>query len=325
MKHILIFLTVVTSCLLVACSENTEQPDEAKPRLLWINDEFRYPESPVYDPVRDIIFVSNMGAMGPNNPGHGFISKMTTDGKMIEREWVTGLLAPNGMAIRGNRLFLVDLKRLLVFDADSGEIIEEYPAPEAPFLDGLGVDETGETAYVADWIDNKIRRLSGKEWGVWLESPLIVTPNAMVVEEDRLLISTFGVSVYNQDWIEGKPPIRKGNIVTVDRETKEVGFLGEGKPIAHSDGFKPDGKGGYLLTDYIESSLLHVDQEGNATQLLRFDQCDNIELEKPDWAMELYLSIGIPSCGPADMQYFPDQKLLLIPLLDLHAVAAYEY
>ena len=335
MKPILIFLTVITSYLLVACSVSTGESgesaaDERKPKLLWTTHGFDRPESPVYDPEKNIIFLSNMGQHGiGDTSAPGFISKIALDGTVIEREWITGLLAPNGMAIRGSRMFLVDLTRLIVIDTDSGEIIEEYPAPDAPFLDGLGVDATGEVAYVADWLDHRIWRLSGREWDVWIDSPvspLLKSPNAMIVEDDRLLVSTFGVSPYNQPWYADNPPIGKGGIRVVDRETKEVSIMGNAESITYSDGFKSDGRGGYLISDYIEGTVVHVDQDGNAREVLRFEQCDNVLMEKPDWVMEIHETYELmPSCGPADIQYFPERRLLLVPLLDFNAVAAYEY
>jgi sugar lactone lactonase YvrE len=325
MKRFATLLTALLTIVIGTISALATAEPKATPKLLWITKGFAFPESPVYDPLKDIIYVSNMGSMDIRETGKGTISKVTTDGNIVEREWVKGLKAPNGIAVRGNRLYVVDLTRLLVVDTDSGKIIEEYPAPGAVFLDGIGADENGENVFVSDYVANTIWRLSGKEWGLWVRSPKLDTPNAMVAEKDRLVLLTHGLWAGNRAWAgtQGQPD-RKGHLLAIDYKTKAITTIGEGHPIAHADGFRPDGKGGYLVTDFAESTLLRVDAKGNASEVMRFDQCDNIKLDLQPSVAPTFANRA-PTCGPSDMNYFPKQKLLLVPLMLINSVAAYSY
>ncbi|MBI5417301.1 hypothetical protein HZA55_05070 [Candidatus Poribacteria bacterium] len=71
---------------------------------LWETlDELKQPESVVYDPERNIIYVSNIDGEPANKDGKGFISKLTLDGKFIESE---KLEYPNGLAIQKKNLII---------------------------------------------------------------------------------------------------------------------------------------------------------------------------------------------------------------------------
>ena len=58
----------------------------------WSLSGFKEPESALYDPTRNVIYVSNVAGEATAKDGVGFVSKMTPDGKMVELEWVKGQL-----------------------------------------------------------------------------------------------------------------------------------------------------------------------------------------------------------------------------------------
>lgn len=53
------------------------------------------------------LFVSNLGSGNAESPD-GYISKLTKEGKIIDKYWVSGLKAPRGMAVMNNCLFVAD-------------------------------------------------------------------------------------------------------------------------------------------------------------------------------------------------------------------------
>ena len=61
------------------------------------------PESVIYSPKQDILFVSNIDGKPNEKDQKGFISKVSpSNGNIIELSWITGLNAPKGMAIYNN-------------------------------------------------------------------------------------------------------------------------------------------------------------------------------------------------------------------------------
>jgi len=61
-----------------------------------LKDSVAIPECVVYDPVNKVCYVSNYF-----NEGNEFISKISLDGKVLSREWITGVVMPTGMALAG--------------------------------------------------------------------------------------------------------------------------------------------------------------------------------------------------------------------------------
>ena len=54
----------------------------------------------------------------------------------------------------------------------------------------------------------------------------------------------------------------------VDLTTKKVASLGDTTPAGNFDGVEPDGKGGYLVTDWASGGLFQVAKDGKPTRLL---------------------------------------------------------
>lgn len=73
------------------------------------------PESVVYAPKHDILFVSNIDGKPDQKDQKGFISKVSlSNGSITELNWLTGLDAPKGMAIYNNsKLYVSDITDLV--------------------------------------------------------------------------------------------------------------------------------------------------------------------------------------------------------------------
>ncbi len=100
------------------------------------------PESVIHDEEQDVYFVSNDG---------GFISRVSPAGKIVDREFIGGLKAPKGMAIRGVELWVADVDKVRAFDRVTGAELKTIDlAPHgAVRLSGLAVG--GDDAlYVTD-------------------------------------------------------------------------------------------------------------------------------------------------------------------------------
>ena len=78
-----------------------QQQEQIKINKAWETlAELKTPESVVYAPKQDTLFVSNIDGKPDQKDQKGFISKISlSNGSITELNWITGLDAPKGMAI----------------------------------------------------------------------------------------------------------------------------------------------------------------------------------------------------------------------------------
>ena len=109
---------------------------------VWRTDTIlRTCESVLYDETRQVLFVSCINGMPSEKDGKGYISMLDPDGNIRSLEWVTGLDAPKGMGIVGNRLYVTDIDQLVVIDIEKAEIEERIQVEVASFLNDQKKDE----------------------------------------------------------------------------------------------------------------------------------------------------------------------------------------
>ena len=119
--------------------------------------DLRNPASVVHDEEQDVYFVSNVDGSAAAKDGHGFISRVAPDGKVLDRKFIDGLNAPKGMAIRGVELWVADIDMLRAFNRVTGEAVANIDlAPHgAIYLDSVAVGPD-EAIYATD-TDVRIR------------------------------------------------------------------------------------------------------------------------------------------------------------------------
>ncbi len=211
--------------------------------LAWeISGKVAAPESVIYDPGRQILYVTGYR--------DGSVAKVCLDGQ-LQPNWVTGLNAPTGIRLSASdRLFVVERPGLSEIDPSSGEITARYPVPDAGFLNDLAFDEKG-AIYVTDTLKDCVFRVAEAKPEVWIQGEAFAGPNGILVEDGRLLV---GVT-------------SDGTIKTVDLETKQVDTLVTLGPGSNMDGLVSDGEGGLLFSDYF-GRLFRLDAQGQRTVLL---------------------------------------------------------
>src|SRR5215471_17539422 len=133
---------------------------------------------PVVVAVTTTLIVSNINGAVMQKDGNGFISRLTADGKMLERQWVKGLNSPTGLALHDRTLYAADVDQLIEINAASGEILKRYDAKGAVFLNDVAVDDAG-TAYVSDTPMNTIWRLKDGGFEPWLANDALNGPNGL--------------------------------------------------------------------------------------------------------------------------------------------------
>ena len=265
----------------------------ARAEEAWTASGFEAPESVVYDSARDILYVSNIVGAPDGKDGAGYISRLATDGTMQEAQWVTGFDAPKGMVLAGDTLYVSDIDRLVAIDLEGGKISGSWPAEGAVFLNDTAIDAVGRV-YVSDMMTDRIYVLDGDSVSVWLEDAALTHPNGLEVQDGKLLVAAWGKDI-QQDFSTKVP----GSLLSVDLETKAISVIGDGAGVGNLDGIEPDGAGGWLTTDWVAGGLYRIGADGKAQELLDLGQ------------------------GSADLEYIPDQKLAIIPMMSDGVVVAH--
>ena len=264
----------------------------AAPKLLWEAKGLAQPESVVEDPATGVIYVSNINGAVMQRDGNGFISRLTADGKMLERQWVKGLNSPTGLALHDRTLYAADVDQLIEINAASGEILKRYDANGAVFLNDVVVDDDG-TVYVSDTPMNTIWRLKDGSFEPWLANDALNGPNGLLIQGKTLIVASLG-KVQSQGQKK-----ELGTLLAVSLDDQKVSKIGKGEVIGNLDGLQAIQPGVYLVTDWAQGALYRVDAKGKVDELIDLNQ------------------------GSADLSYLPGKKMLLIPMMLDNSLVAY--
>lgn len=251
----------------------------------WSLDGFSAPESTVYDPERQEIYVSNVVGDPLAKDGLGFISRVSPDGEMLELEWVTGFQAPKGLALDGATLYVADIGHLVAVDTGTGEVTGKWAAQEGDLLNDITIDDK-KRIFVSGTLGNRIYLFENDALSVWLEDEALNHPNGLKLDKDRMLVAPWGE--FAQENTESP---KRGHLLEVDLDTKEVAPFGKGEPAGNLDGIEPDGQGGWLVTEFMEGGLFQVGADGTARLLEDTPQ------------------------GSADLGFMADRSVVLLPIM----------
>jgi sugar lactone lactonase YvrE len=264
----------------------------AAPKLLWETKGLAQPESVVEDPATGVIYVSNINGAVMQKDGNGFISRLTADGKMLERQWVKGLNSPTGLALHDRTLYAADVDQLIEINAASGELLKRYDAKGAVFLNDVVVDDEG-TVYVSDTPMNTIWRFKDGSFEPWLANDALNGPNGLLVQGNTLIVASLG-KIQSQGQKK-----ELGTLLAVSLDDQKVSKIGKGELIGNLDGLQAIQPGVYLVTDWAQGALYRVDAKGKVDELIDLNQ------------------------GSADLSYLPGKKMLLIPMMLDNSLVAY--
>jgi hypothetical protein len=289
-------------------NNQAQAQQQVEPKMiskLWeTRNDLKNPESVAYAPKQDVLFVSNINGIPNQKDRNGFISKVSSsNGSIIELNWVTGLNAPKGVAISNNNndtLYVSDITDLVAINIDNGKIMKRINAPGSAFLNDVVSDNQGNI-YVSDTITNTIYKLDGNNNGsslqAWLQSPQLNGPNGLHVDnsKNRLIVTSLGEM--------SKPG---AGIEVVDLENKTITTLGKegtSSPFGGLDGIESDTTDAhYYVTDNPAGKLYIVNADGTGYGTL----------------------IDLHTKGAADLGFIPSQSTIVIPLMQDNKLVAYK-
>ncbi|MFT5852458.1 MAG: hypothetical protein ACI87J_002435, partial [Colwellia sp.] len=246
-----------------------------------------------YDVKHDRYYASNINGGLMEQDGNGSIALLDSKGKLIDLDWVSGLHSPKGLALYRNRLYVADVKQLVVIDVTAAKIIARYNADDSKVLNGITVSEHGKV-YISDWLGNSIYTLDNGELTVWLAGNSLASPNGLAVDNGYLYVASWGKNPQSDFTTETSGSIKKISLTTQKIET----FVPD--RWVNLDGISLYGKDKWLVSDFINGEILLIDSKGKIEK--------SIKTKK----------------GAADFYHIFDQELLVVPLIFDNSVVAYK-
>lgn len=220
------------------------QAQERKLELVWQTDSIvAVPESVLPDAKSNILYVSLIDGSPWQADGKGGVARLSPDGKKYDSSWITGLNAPKGMAISGNRLYVADMGELVIIDIAKGAIEKKMAIEGAQALNDVTVNDKG-VVFVSDSRLYKIFRVENDVAALYLDS--LRGLNGVKAVGDDLLIAA-GKSFIKAD--------AKKNITKI-AELPQAG-----------DGIEPIGDGAFLVTSW-GGYIFYVHPDGRVDTLL---------------------------------------------------------
>jgi hypothetical protein len=293
-------IAILLLVLFSACgapTEETAQPAASTPPAdpsgaKWTATEgMETPESVYVDAASGSIFVSQVTGMPNEKDGTGRISKLDMDGKVVNASFVTGLNAPKGLRSHNGTLWTADIDEVIGIDIASGKVTSRIKIEGAQFLNDVATSADG-TVYVSDMMATKIYMIKGGKPSVFAEGEDLEYPNGLLVDGDRLVVGGWGKP--EPDFTTKVP----GRLFALDLKTRQKTPITP-NPVGNIDGVESDGRGGYVITDWLAGKVMHITPTGEVHPLKTFMQ------------------------GTADHAYIPTQGLLILPHMNENKVAAY--
>jgi len=229
---------------------------------VWETDTvLRTPESVLYDPANNVLYVSNVGGVPPTKKdGDGFISLVSTDGKIVNLKWATGFDAPKGMALLGNTLYVTDIDRLKAIDTKTGKTINTWKVTGATYLNDVAVS-SDSIIYFTDFDKSTIHQMrKGKLSVVKVDTSLGGT-NGIYVDGNTLLLAGS----------------KSGNVYTMNIGDQSVQTMASGIPSG--DGIESYDDG-WIVSNW-NGQIYHIDDMGKVSLLIdtQADKLNTADIE----------------------------------------------
>jgi hypothetical protein len=211
---------------------------------LWSTDTIvATPESVLPDLKKGILYVSLIDGGPWDADGKGGVAKLSIDGKKYDGNWVTGLNAPKGLGMYGNRLYAADISDVVVIDITTGKIEKKIAVPEASGLNDITVTDKG-VVFVSDTRTSRV-------WRIENDNPVLFLDNMSGANG----LKAIGNDLYI---LSGK------NFVKADAQKNVSKVVDLDQP---GDGLEPIGNGDFIATSW-SGYVYYVHSDGKIETLL---------------------------------------------------------
>ncbi|MCF2500999.1 MULTISPECIES: SMP-30/gluconolactonase/LRE family protein [Dyadobacter] len=212
---------------------------------LWASEAtLPVPESVFYSAKNKILYVALIDGKPGEKDGKGGIAKVGLDGKIVAKDWITGLHAPKGMGVMGDKLYVADVTDLVEIDLKSGKILKKHAVEGSVFLNDVTIDAEGNI-YVSDSSTKKVHMIKDGKVSTFLEG--LNGPNGVLAVGSDLLVADAGT-------------LKKVS------STKEISVLAEGMDKS-TDGIEQVVPGEYIVSCWA-GVVYYVKSDGTKQELL---------------------------------------------------------
>lgn len=212
---------------------------------IWETDTIvAVPESVHSDPSKPLLYVSLIDGRSWDADGKGGVGLLNTDGTHYVGDWITGLNAPKGMGIYGDRLYVADITDVVVIDRKKGVILKKIPIEGGINLNDISVDPGNGAVYVSDSKTGKLYRLEKDIPTLYMDS--LPGINGLKVSKKGLYI------------------LAKKQVLLADanKNLQKIADLPNG-----GDGVEEVGNGDLIVSEWI-GNVFYVYPNGEKEQLL---------------------------------------------------------
>lgn len=237
-----------------------------------------YPESVAWDKTNNVLYVSNYTGEQPQ-----FISRVSAEGTVLDREWVKGLNMPTAIELVGDTLYVTERRSIALIDVKSASVARRISLDMAIAPNDLATTNNGRTIYVSDSQANCLYRIEKGRLERWVED--IPAPNSIAIEGDRLLVGCMG----------------DNSLKSVDLKTRKVKTVMQLFPGAIIDGI-------VVLPD---SSILVADFQGIMYRIFN------------DGSYREIINCSGNGINFSDFIYLQERDLLIIPGLYSNSIVTY--
>ncbi len=233
---------VISIIFIISCSKGFAQKHYLE--KIWETDTIiAIPESVLEDLNKNILFISLIDGGPWEMDGKGGIGKLSLNGENYDSTWITGLNAPKGMGIIGNKLYVADINNVTVIDIKNSKVIKKITIDSASGLNDIAINEKG-IVFVSD---SKTSRI----WKIENEKPQLYLTDMKGVN---------GLKCIKEDLFIGA-----GKSFVKANSQKKITQIAE---IPESiDGIEPAGNGDFILTAW-EGYIYYLYADGSIETLL---------------------------------------------------------
>lgn len=286
---LLVFL--VLNLIFAATDASKENDKNTKIKPVWtLTEGCDKPESSYFDPETKNIFISVVGGDPAAKDGNGLIVRLDKKGDLIAKNWVSGLNAPKGLRAHGGTLWTADIDQVVAIKIADGTILKKIDVAGAKMLNDVAIDKDG-IVYVSDTLGSKIYRIENDKVSEFIGGKNLESPNGLLIEGNKLIVAAWG---YTEDWTTKAP----GHLFSIGLATKQIKKITP-RPLGNLDGLENDGRGNYLVSDWVAGKIFRV---------------------KPNGKSEL-MFYGFK--GSADIGYISSSQILIVPRMNEDKVTAY--
>jgi hypothetical protein len=210
-------------------------------KKIWETDTvLAVPESVLH--TKTVLYTSLINGEPWVKDGKGSIGKVSLTGKIINANWITGLNAPKGMAIKGDILYVADMDELIAINISGNKIDHRIKVTGSENLNDVSIDSKG-AIYITDSKQGNVYKVINNVSSLAYEG--IRGANGVKAIGDKVYIAGNGLYVSEGG---GKP-------------TKLTDLPHGG------DGIEPIGNGDFLVTEWA-GYFYYVKADGTKQLLL---------------------------------------------------------